>query len=174
MSRGKTLSFSEIYQKLYFECSELMLVVPFDWFSSHVHAASKNATHSTGLTLNCGMYRLCCSWWHDATINNIARTNICEERNDKFFNLIGHYHPTVGRFIKYFQRERSYSEQHYPTGCCWHPTASKKCSLMLYAAARMASRLVCCSTGALQAWSRVLSWLQQECSSSSALEYGYK
>ncbi|KAG7157140.1 hypothetical protein Hamer_G009970, partial [Homarus americanus] len=35
---------------------------------------------------------------HDATMNNNARTNnICEGWNNKFFNLVGHYHPSIWR-----------------------------------------------------------------------------
>lgn len=45
---------------------------------------------------------------HDATMNNNARTNnICEGWNNKFFNLVGHYHPSVWRVIEWFQREEA-------------------------------------------------------------------
>ncbi|KAG7159849.1 putative MULE transposase domain-containing protein 6, partial [Homarus americanus] len=45
---------------------------------------------------------------HDATMNNNACTNnICERWNNKFFNLVGHYHPSVWRVIEWFQREEA-------------------------------------------------------------------
>ncbi|KAG7177264.1 hypothetical protein Hamer_G000543, partial [Homarus americanus] len=45
---------------------------------------------------------------HDATMNNNARTNnICEGWNNKFFNLVGHYHPSVWRVIEWFQLEEA-------------------------------------------------------------------
>ncbi|KAG7154302.1 hypothetical protein Hamer_G026562, partial [Homarus americanus] len=45
---------------------------------------------------------------HDATMNNNARTNnICEGWNNKFFILVGHYHPSAWRVIEWFQREEA-------------------------------------------------------------------
>ena len=45
---------------------------------------------------------------HDATVNNDPRTNnVCEGWNNKFFNLVGHYHPSVWRSIEWFQREEA-------------------------------------------------------------------
>jgi len=45
---------------------------------------------------------------HDATIRNNPRTNnICEGWNNKFFNLVGHYHPSIWRIIEWFQREEA-------------------------------------------------------------------
>ncbi|KAG7167094.1 hypothetical protein Hamer_G005427 [Homarus americanus] len=45
---------------------------------------------------------------HDATMNNNARTNnICEGWNNKFFNLVGHYHPSIWRVIEWFQLEEA-------------------------------------------------------------------
>ncbi|KAG7177330.1 hypothetical protein Hamer_G000652 [Homarus americanus] len=39
---------------------------------------------------------------HDATMNNI-----CEGWNNKFFNLVGHYHPSIWRVIEWFQLEEA-------------------------------------------------------------------
>ena len=45
---------------------------------------------------------------HHATINNNPRTNnICEGWNNKFYNLVGHHHPSVWRVINWFQREEA-------------------------------------------------------------------
>ncbi|KAG7164208.1 hypothetical protein Hamer_G014346 [Homarus americanus] len=45
---------------------------------------------------------------HDATMNTNARTNnICEGWNYKFFNLVGHYHPSIWRVIEWFQLQEA-------------------------------------------------------------------
>ncbi|KAG7172064.1 hypothetical protein Hamer_G001049 [Homarus americanus] len=45
---------------------------------------------------------------HDATMNNNARTNdICAGWNNKFFNLVGHYHPSIWLVIEWFQLEEA-------------------------------------------------------------------
>jgi hypothetical protein len=38
----------------------------------------------------------------DATVNGDARTNnMCEGWNNKFFNLVGHSHPSIWRVIEW-------------------------------------------------------------------------
>ncbi|XP_042214957.1 uncharacterized protein LOC121861374 [Homarus americanus] len=45
---------------------------------------------------------------HDATMNNNARTNnSCEGWNNKLFNLVGHYHPSIWHVIEWFQLEEA-------------------------------------------------------------------
>ena len=45
---------------------------------------------------------------HLATLNNNPCTNnICEEWNNKFYNLIWHYHPSIWRVIQWFEREET-------------------------------------------------------------------
>ncbi|KAL8609404.1 hypothetical protein ACOMHN_019893 [Nucella lapillus] len=45
---------------------------------------------------------------HNATIDNNPRTNnICEGWNNKFMNLVGHYHPSIWRTIEWFQKEEA-------------------------------------------------------------------
>lgn len=92
-------------------------------------------------------------------------SNICQVWNNKFFNLVGLYHPSVWRVIGWFQREESTVStiiQQYPAGTL---TASKKSSSTLRAAIRMPSQLVCCSTGGPQVCGGVLSWPRLQYSS---------
>jgi hypothetical protein len=43
---------------------------------------------------------------HDATVNGDARTNnLCHGWNNKFFNLVGHAHPSIWRVIEWCQKE---------------------------------------------------------------------
>jgi len=47
---------------------------------------------------------------HDATVNGDARTsNMCEGWNNKFFNLVGHAHPStcIWRVIEWCQKEEA-------------------------------------------------------------------
>ena len=45
---------------------------------------------------------------HDATVNGDARTNnVCEGWNNKFFNLVGHAHPSIWRVIEWCQKEEA-------------------------------------------------------------------
>ena len=45
---------------------------------------------------------------NDATVNGDARTNnICDGWNNKFFNLIGHAHPSIWRVIEWCQKEEA-------------------------------------------------------------------
>ena len=45
---------------------------------------------------------------HDATVNGDARTNnMCEGWNSKFFNLVGHVHPSIWRVIDWCQKEEA-------------------------------------------------------------------
>jgi hypothetical protein len=45
---------------------------------------------------------------HDATTNGDARTNnMCEGWNNKFFNLVGHAHPSIWRVIEWCQKEEA-------------------------------------------------------------------
>ncbi|KAG7161848.1 Dipeptidyl peptidase 1-like 2 [Homarus americanus] len=45
---------------------------------------------------------------HDSIMNNNARTNnICEGWNNKLFNLVGHYYPSIWRAIEWFQLEEA-------------------------------------------------------------------
>ncbi|XP_074641183.1 uncharacterized protein LOC141898931 [Tubulanus polymorphus] len=44
----------------------------------------------------------------EATLTNDARTNnICESWNNKFYNIIGHHHPSIWRTIKGFQQDNA-------------------------------------------------------------------
>ena len=44
---------------------------------------------------------------HDTTLNNNPRTNnVCEGGNPRLYNLVGHHHPTVCKFIKGFSTGR--------------------------------------------------------------------
>ena len=43
----------------------------------------------------------------DATLRNDPRSNnLCEGWNNKFYNLVGHYHPSVWRAITWMQKEQ--------------------------------------------------------------------
>ena len=45
---------------------------------------------------------------HEATLNDSPRTNnVCEGWNNKFLNLVGHYHPSVWKLIQWFQKENA-------------------------------------------------------------------
>jgi hypothetical protein len=45
---------------------------------------------------------------HDATVNGDARTNnMCEGWNSKFFDLVGHAHPSIWRVIGWCQKEEA-------------------------------------------------------------------
>jgi hypothetical protein len=45
---------------------------------------------------------------HDATVNGDARTsNMCEGWNNRFFNLVGHAHPSIWRVIEWCQKEEA-------------------------------------------------------------------
>ena len=45
---------------------------------------------------------------HDDTVNGDARTNnMCEGWNNKFFNLVGHTHPSIWRVIEWCQKEEA-------------------------------------------------------------------
>ena len=45
---------------------------------------------------------------HGPTLNNNPRTNnLCEGWNSKFFNLVGHHHPSIWRLISALQEENS-------------------------------------------------------------------
>jgi hypothetical protein len=45
---------------------------------------------------------------HDVTVNGDARTNnMCEGWNNKFFNLVGHAHPSIWHVIEWCQKEEA-------------------------------------------------------------------
>jgi hypothetical protein len=45
---------------------------------------------------------------HDATVNGDARiNNMCEGWNNKFFNRVGHAHPSIWRVIEWCQKEKA-------------------------------------------------------------------
>ena len=45
---------------------------------------------------------------HEATLHGDPRTNnICEGWNNRFFNLVGHYHPSIWRLIEWLRREEA-------------------------------------------------------------------
>ena len=45
---------------------------------------------------------------HDATVNGDARTNnLCEGWINKFFNLVGHAHPSIWRVIEWCHKEEA-------------------------------------------------------------------
>lgn len=86
---------------------------------------------------------------YDATRNNITHTNIISKGwNNKFFNLICHYHSSSWCVIEWFQHEEATLStiiKQDAIGNLPQRRVGRRCP-----STRMSSKLVCCSTGGPQ------------------------
>jgi hypothetical protein len=92
------------------EAAELLDYFDSTYISGRLRQQNPAQNHAVRLVLTRSPPMFPPAIWnvHDATVNGDARTNnMCASWNNKFFNLVGHAHPSIWRVIEWCQKEEA-------------------------------------------------------------------